>query len=488
MVTLYDPYGQPVKPQGLTREQAIGSLGSVRSPYETLVAPGLTPRKLQHLLQRATEGDHHDYLQLASEIEKRDPNYFMALQTRKLAVQELDIKVEATSKDGEDTKAAQAVEAVVHSDAFNAALLDILDATSKGFSVTEIIWARSEEIWMPVGFKHRPQRWFFFERDQLEELRLEDGTSEGQQLEPFKFIDHRPHVFSGVPLAGGLARIVAAYHVFKGYAVKSWMNFAEVFGMPIRIGTYTQAANDADKHELMRAVTQIGTDAAAVISETMKIEFLRANASGNAGSDEFFKVLASWLNREVNKAVLGSNLVDEDGGSFAKAQALNTLRTDLLKSDAKQLAATVQRCLVRPFIDLNFGARTRATDYPTMGFDTEEPEDLESLAKSLVPFVELGLPVPIAWIAEKFGITLPREDEPILKAPAKAAPGDADGSDPDDEPAEDEDTTDEEREANARARAAKMSALVAQIEDLAGRSTNMRAFRRQLRELGLLER
>jgi phage gp29-like protein len=489
MVTLYDQYGQPASSKRLAREQAVGSIGSVRSPYESLVAPGLTPRKLQHLIARATDGDHADYLQLAVEMEKRDPNYFMALQTRKLAVQELDVKVESSSEDGEDTKVAGAVEDVLNSFAFNAAVLDILDATSKGFSVTEIIWKRSEEIWMPVGYKHRPQRWFFFERDQLEELRLENGSADGELLEPFKYIEHRPHVFSGVPLAGGLARIVAAYHVFKGLAVKSWMAFCEVFGMPMRVGTYTQGASDADKVALAEAVTRIGTDAAAIISETMKIEFLRANASGNAGSDDFFRVLSGWLNREVNTAVLGSNLVDEDGGSFAKAKVLDTLRSDLLKSDAKQLASTVQRCLVRAFVDLNFGARRKATDYPLVGFDTEEPEDLELLAKSLVPFVNLGLPVPIAWVAEKFGITLPEKGEPILKAPAAEAPseeGEDEGDEPDPESADAEESDDEEPAAKARARASKAAALVARVEELAGRSTNMRSFRRQLN--ALLER
>lgn len=485
MATLYDQYGQPVK-SPRTREQAVGSIGSVRTPYETLVAPGLTPRKLQHLLQRATEGDHHDYLQLASEIEKRDPNYFMALQTRKLAVQALGITVASPSEDGEDTKVTEAVKSVVEGDAFRSAILDILDATSKGFSVTEIIWSRSEELWMPVAFKHRPQRWFFFERDQLEELRLEDGTFEGQQLEPFKFIEHRPHVFSGVPLAGGLARIVAAYHVFKGYAVKNWMTFAEVFGIPLRVGRYDQGASDADKAALERAVTNIGSDAAATIPKTMEIEFLRANASGNAGSDDFFRVLSTWLNREVNKCVLGSNLVDEDGGSFAKAQTLDTLRTDLLDSDARQLASTVQHCLVRPFVDLNFGARTKASEYPKFGFDIEEPEDLESRAKQLTALAALGVEIPTQWVHDTFGIPMPIGNEPVLKAPApKPAPGDAaDGDEADEE--QDPEDSDEEREANARARVAKARALLARVEELAGRSTNMRSFRRQLR--GLLER
>lgn len=448
-MAILDHRGKPVTSRGLTKEQAFGSVTGVRSPYSPMVAPGLTPEKLEGILRRAIEGDHADYLSLCDEMERRDGNYFSALQTRRLAVQQLERTVEAASPDAEDAKVAAAVQSWLFSPSFGLALNHILDATAKGFSVTEIIWARSEELWKPVGFKHRPQRWFIFDQERVEEVRLYDGTVAGQELQPYKFIVHQPHVFSGSPLAGGLARIVAALHVFKGYAVKDWMAFAEVFGMPIRIGKYTEAAGEEDKEELRRAVTMIGSDAAAVIPDTMKIEFERAAMSGAAGGDGLFMTLAGWLNREVNKTVLGSNIVDEDGGSFAKAVALNELRMDIRNSDAWQCADTIQRDLVVPFVDLNFGVRPREEDYPHANFDTSEPENLEMLAKALPPFIDRGLPVSTKAILEKFGLTEPEAGDPVLGAAAKPGPRRDGGPDEADE--EDDDLGDEEDQAIANA-------------------------------------
>lgn len=425
---LLDHRGRPISPSRLRKEQATGSLTGVRSPYSPMIAPGLTPKRLDSIFRRAIDGEHADYLSLCDEMERRDGNYFAALQTRRLAVQQLERTVEAASDDPEDTKASDAVKSWLFSPSFGMALNHILDATAKGFSATEIIWARSEEIWQPVGFKHRPQRWFTFDRDALEVLHLVNGTPDGQPLDPFKFIVHQPHVFSGSPLAGGLARVVAALHMFKGYAVKDWMAFAEVFGMPIRIGKYQPGANEADIEDLKRAVTMIGSDAAAVIPSTMMIEFQRAAMSGSSGSDSFFESLARWLNREVNKTVLGSNIVDEDGGSFAKAVALNELRMDIRNSDAWQCADTIQRDVVRPFVDLNFGPRPQLEQYPLVNFDVSEPESLEMLATALPPFIDRGLPVSVKAILEKFGLTEPAAGEATLgKQAAPGGPDDDDG-------------------------------------------------------------
>lgn len=470
MVTLYDHRGKAINPSRLRREQASGSVTSVRSPYEPMVASGLTPKKLQSLLARAKEGDHADYLVLASEMEQRDAHYYSVLQTRRLAVTQLERTVEAPSDSAEDAKVADAIRSWLFSPSFGMALNNVLDALGKGFSVTEIMWARTEEIWKPVQFKHRPQRWFFFERERAEELRLENGTPEGERLEPFKYLVHVPHIFSGLPLAGGLARIVAALHLFKGYAIKDWMAFAEVFGMPIRIGRYVPGATDQEKEELRQAVTAIGSDAAAIIPSTMEILFERASMSGNAGSDEFFMTLADWLNQETSKAVLGQTMTTEDGSSLAQAKVHDEVRTDIRNADAWQLADTIQRDLVVPFVDLNFGARPRFEDYPLVNFDTSEPEDLTALSTALVPFIDRGLPVTHKAILEKFGLPEPDGDEPILAAPIKQQPGDGSA---------DEDDGDNEE----RAKAAELRTLLARIQTEIEKGTNIRAVRARVREL-----
>lgn len=432
---LVDQYGRPIAPavktSGLTKEQSTGSIMSVRSPYDPIVAIGLTPQRLIQLLQSAKDGNHFDYLALAAEMEKRDPHYFSVLQTRKLALTGLERNIESVGEDAQSTKEAQAVGDLVNTAEFGIALLNIADAIAKGYSVTEIIWYKRPDMWVPACLKWRNPRWFQFDKDTAEELHLYDGTMDGQKLDPFKYIIHKPHVFSGSALGGGLARIVAAYHMFKSFAIRDWMSFAEVFGIPIRIGKYTSAATEEHIGILKAAVAAIGSDAAAVIPDTMSIDFERAAQSGFAGSDSLFRGMTDFFNKEVSKAVLGQTMTSEDGSSLAQAKVHENVRIDITKSDAWQIANTINRDLIQPFIALNFGVRERQQDYPQFVLDTSEPEDLALLATSLPPFIDRGLEVSAKDIREKFGLQEPVAGEqlldPVVKATTPSGDDDEDG-------------------------------------------------------------
>ena len=56
--------------------------------------------------------------------------------------------------------------------------------------------------------------------------------------------------------------------------------------MPLRLGKYGAAASKDDKNVLRQAVANIGSDAAAILPESMQIEFQQV-AQG-ASSDNFF--------------------------------------------------------------------------------------------------------------------------------------------------------------------------------------------------------
>ncbi len=460
MALLVDHRGNPIEVSKLSSEQATGGLTQVRSPFDPEVTTGLTPARLRALLKRAKDGDHQDYLAMAGEMERRDPHYYSVLQTRKLAIFGLDRQVNApVEDDAAEDKIAEEVGSFIKSPVFGLSLLNILDGLGKGFSANEIIWEKDANRWTPVDYKFRNPRWFTFDTETGEELRLFDGSANGAELDAFKYIIHRPQIVSGLDLAGGLARIVAAMHMFKGYALKDWMAFAEVFGMPIRVGKFDQGATTEQKDDLKAAVRDIGSDAAAIIPKTMEIVFERANASGNAGSDRFFSDLHRTMNKEVSKAVLGQTMTVEDGSSLAQANIHNEVRIDIRNADAHQVANTVNRDLVRPFVDLNHGVRRKASDYPVFSFDIEEPADMKLLSESLPPFIKMGLPVMVKTVLEKFGLPEPEENAEILSAPAAPAPFGG---------GEDEDN--------------RMKALLQWVENEAKQTTNMRVFRKKLAE------
>lgn len=87
---LLDAYGRPIRQGELSRELAAPTLAGVRTIWTGSVAAGLTPERLARVLRSAVEGDAHDYLTLAEELEERDGHYASVLGTRKHAVSGLE--------------------------------------------------------------------------------------------------------------------------------------------------------------------------------------------------------------------------------------------------------------------------------------------------------------------------------------------------------------------------------------------------------------
>ena len=157
---------------------------------------------------------------------------------------------------------------------------DILDAVGKGYSVCEIMWDTEGKSWFPSSILWRDPRWFEFDRLDGVTLRLKGESGLPEPLAPAKFITHIHKSKSGLPIRGGLARPVAWYYLFKNFGIKSWVQFAQVFGFPLRVGRYGSEATQDEKDVLLRAVRSIAQDAAAIIPDSMKIEFVNTNSTG----------------------------------------------------------------------------------------------------------------------------------------------------------------------------------------------------------------
>lgn len=411
---ILDRYGRPIQYDKLTEELAGARTTGIRQVWHQSVASGLTPHRLANILQAAAEGSAHDYLTLAEEMEERDLHYASVLGTRKLAVSGLNIRVEAATDDAEDVRRADALTEVVTSPDFGELQADLTDALGKGYAVSEIVWDRSGKTWNPARFESRDPRFFQFDRRTGRELRLldDDNVFDGLPLEPYKFIVHLPRIRSGLPIRGGLARLGAVGYMCKAWTWKDWMGFADIFGMPMRVGRYGPGASKDDIQTLMSAVANLGSDAAAVIPDSMRIDFTQS--ANVAGAGDFFKGLAEWWDKQISKAVIGQTMSSDDGSSQAQAKVHNEVRLDLLQADAKAESNTLNRHFVRPWCDLNF-APGRA--YPKLIIDVPQPEDTKLLVEALTALVPLGLRVEQSVIRDRLNIPEPAKDAELLGKP-----------------------------------------------------------------------
>jgi phage gp29-like protein len=422
--TLLDRWGRAVERSTLKEEVAGATITGIRSPITGYPADGLNPVRLAAILRAADSGDPVQFLELAETIEERDLHYLGVLGTRRRSVAQLDIVVEAASDAPDDVERADMVRDWLKRDELAEELFDILDCIGKGFSVTEIMWDTSEGQWMPQRLEQRDPRWFRFARHDLATPMKLDVAGQEVPLDAFKFIYATIKAKSGLALRSGLARAAAWAWMFKAYTQRDWAIFTQTYGQPLRLGKYATGASEDDKETLFRAVANIAGDCAAIIPDTMMIEFIE-NKSIGASSDLYLK-RCDWLDQQVSKAVLGQTATtDAIAGGHAVGQEHRQVQEDIERADARALTAILNRDLIRPWMDLQFG---HGGKYPRLKIARPEREDLAQLATSLASLVPLGLKVGQREVRDRFGFAEPAKDEEILQvAPQSAPPMDPEG-------------------------------------------------------------
>lgn len=423
--TLLDAYGRPIERKALTREVAAASLSGVRSPITGYPGDGLNPARLASILREADAGDPLRYLELAEVIEERDLHYLGVLGTRRRAVSQIEVTVEAASDAPEHEAHAQMVRAWLARDELQQELFDILDAVGKGFSLTEVTYDHSEGQYLP-RLDWRDPRWFRFDRRDLSTPYLLGDSGQELPLIPGKFIYARLQAKSGLPFRSGLARAAMWAYLFKKFTERDWAIFSQTYGQPVRVGKFGPGASKEEKDTLFRAVANIAGDMAAIIPESMMIEFIE---SGNVGAGHaMYRERADWLDQQVSKAVLGQTATtDAVTGGLGSGKEHGDVRADIKRADARALAAVLNRDLIRVWVQMEFGPQTA---YPRLKIEEEEQEDLKAMAEALAPLIDRGLPVDQAEILSRFGLPEPKPGAALLRPAGAMAAPDATSTDP----------------------------------------------------------
>lgn len=420
MTALVNQHGLPLRREVLTQEIAGPKFGTLRSPVAGYPGDGLNPIRLAQILRAADNGDPARYFELAEQIEERDPHYVGVLGTRKRSVAQVEVSVVAASDDARDVAMADMIRDWLDRDELEDEKFDIMDAIGKGESFTEIIWDSSEGQWRPDRLEWRDPRWFEYDRKDGRTPLLrggESGHGASVPLEPYKFIRHTVKAKSGLPVRSGIARIAAWGWMFKAFTLRDWAIFAQTYGQPVRLGRFDTNASDDDRKTLWRAVANIAGDCAAIVPKGMDIEF-KESSNVSAGSD-LYERRADWFDRQISKAILGqTTTTDAVSGGHAVAQEHRQVQEDIERADCKALAATLNRDLVRPWINLEYGPQKR---YPRIKIERPETEDLERLATVLNVLVPMGLRVSMPEVRDKIGLADPAKDEAVLHAPAAGA-------------------------------------------------------------------
>ena len=368
---IVDHNGNPIKKtKPITREIAAPT---IYDKYSTYPSNGLTPEKLARIFREADQGDVYRQMELFEEMEGKDLHLFSQFQTRKNAVTGLEYEIMpySTEKSAITDSMTDLISEVFENLDTEDIFTDLLDAIGKGFAVSEIIWGYENNRVIVKDIKSRLQKKFFWDHeDKFKVMTVENP--QGEELPINKFIIHRYKARSGHPCKAGILRVAAWMYLFKNYSIKDWVAFAEVYGMPFRLGKYNSGASEEDKRALQEALIMMGSDAAGIVGDT---------------------------------------------GSKAAATVHDGVRHDLVKSDCKALAKTIRKQLIQPLILFNFGPQY-VKYAPKLKFYYEEPEDGETNANTYRTIIkDIGLPVTEEHLYEKFGIPKPEAGQKLIVVP-----------------------------------------------------------------------
>lgn len=445
----------PARPDGAALLGRQVAPAPYNDRYTQAFGNNLTPQLITTLLRSADVGYLWQVADLLDEVREKDL-HLQSVQFKReaqVAGAEWELQPPAGSGDrGEEIAdfCAEKLEAIEARDdlgrSFTDALMDLQGATYHGRAGIEAVWAAEGRYWFPASLTWLHPRRFAYVTDWR--LHLWDasgtatsmyepqtvagspwGTFPGLPLDAFpagKFLVHRPRVRGVYPTREGLGRSVLWYALFKRFAVRDWLAFAEWAGRGLRIGKYAAGqkgdirASSEDVAVLEQALDAMSSTVSVVIPDTTEVEITEA-----AKNNTVHEKLVLLCNGEMSKVVLGETLtteVGQTGGNRALGEVHDDIRLMIARLDAKAVAATLRRDLLRPMVEMSFGA---GAPVPTIAFAVDPKESLDALATRVRGLVkDTGLAVGQRWARSQLQIPEPEPDEPTIGGgkPAAAPP------------------------------------------------------------------
>lgn len=352
----------------------------VAYPSRNDVAPNLarfsavTPERLGSILRQAELGNTQDWVDFCDRMISQDGDIRAAIETRTAALSGAEFVIKA-GRSGDPARDAYAedgarfvtdtIEAMTGNDeidlmrvGFADACERKLDAVGKGFSFLEIPWEYDEatRITAPKSLIWVHQRRFRF--DQNSEPRLVDPggdrstTYPGEPLEPARWISYFPAVAGLHPTVSGALRACAWAYVFKRWCLQFWVSGAETFSWPFIWAKVPRGAKEEVRSKAQEGLDNLRADHRAVVDDSIAFDLLET-AAKDAGT---WKQLTDNLNREINKAILGSTDATEPGKNGAYGAVESRRGTTIeprLARDERALSESWRRQFFTPLLSFN---------------------------------------------------------------------------------------------------------------------------------------
>jgi phage gp29-like protein len=393
---------------------------------------GCTPQRLVGIFRDAEAGRLELQCELFDDVVETDGHLRNLFEQRTQAVAGKPRVFKPQGPGPDDAAAATALTEALAPLPMTEVLEHLLGFNRYGYACAEIGWdvrpIAGRDWIVPVSLTCVPPRRFAIV-PQTDEIRLINNprlwsAADAESLWPGRWLVIKR---SSIRLArSGLMRTAAWYALYKRFATRDWVVYAEKFGIPLPIVSYTESNDDKAKNVAHLIAENIGNDGAAVVPKGIDVELV--DASRGSDSSSTHGGLITHCNREVSKLVNGSTLTNDNGDSGGASYALGdvhaSVRWEAVQWDAARLQEAVQTQLAIPFCVYN-------------GLDPRRPPLLQiQVVRDLDPKVRMemaekalanGMPLSLSQMRQETGFAAPLDEADTLKPTATGTPAAAPG-------------------------------------------------------------
>ena len=301
---------------------------------------------------------------------------------------------------------------------FKDSVYDLCDAVGKGFSVQGVIWEASTEGVRPKSTYWLHPRYYGYPHESPNLMLAPNGDGVYEDFPDNKFLIGIYKNRSGNSMGYGLLRQLAYWWSGQNYCRDWLLNFAQVFGQPLRWATYDPGAAANVKSDIADMLENMGAAAWGAFPTGTQVEFKEAGKNGSDNPQSYFIDVADKL---CDIAILGQTLTTDvgDSGSRALGDVHQDVRLSRMQDVCNWVAMTLNEQLIPAICRLNYGDHEEA---PTLVPDLTGPADPTMEATRDQILLNSGVSMPKGWFYDRHDVPIPEEGEDVISAPAAAAP------------------------------------------------------------------
>ena len=296
---------------------------------------------------------------------------------------------------------------------FRDAIYDLCDAVGKGFSVQEILWEPTVDGILPKQTYFCHPRYYSFPFDKPDLMLSPQGDGVYEEFPDDKFLIGIYKNRSGNSMGYGLLRQLAYWWSGQNFCRDWLLNFAQVFGQPLRWATYDPGAAANIKNDIADMLENMGSAAWGAFPAGTQVEFKEAGKTGQDNPQSYFIQLADKL---CDITILGQTLTTDvgDSGSRALGDVHEEVRRTRLQDVCEWVANVLNEQLIGFMCHLNYGNHD---EMPQLVPDLAGPADPTLEAQRDQILLGNGMEMPREWFYDRHDVPIPQAGEEIITAP-----------------------------------------------------------------------